>query len=121
MDEGATFGGQGDYMELGQLQERLDAELVAYRDAGCQLAKNEAKYRMALAMAILKERERGTPVTVISDICRGDPAIANLKLRRDTAEQLRDSSREAINAIKLRIRIVNDQINREWSATPITG
>lgn len=110
-----AYAGQGDFRELSELQERLESEVSKLRDAGCQLARNEAAYRIALRSMILDERAGGTPVTVISDICRGEPSIADLKLKRDTAEAIRDASREAINAIKLRIRIVNDQINREWS------
>lgn len=116
-----THAGQGDFMELAELQDRLEQEIGKLRDAGCQLARNEAAYRIALRSMILDERASGTPVTVISDICRGEPSIADLKLKRDTAEALHDASREAINAIKLRIRVVNDQIGREWSAISANG
>ena len=110
-----TYAGQGDYAELMELQDRLDGEVEAMRNAGCQYARNEAEYRKALRLCILDERTKGTPVTVISDLCRGDPHIADLKCSRDCAEALYKASQEAINTIKLRIRIVNAQIDREWS------
>lgn len=82
MDE--TYGGVNDYIRLQQLMAELDQEIDAYRRAGCQLAENEAEYRQQLAIMILHERAKGTPVTVISDICRGDESIAQLKLLRDS-------------------------------------
>ncbi len=41
------------------------------KESGCQYAENEAEYRKALRIAILNERQKGTPVTIIGDVCRG--------------------------------------------------
>ena len=69
----------------------------------------------ALRIAILEERSKGTPVTVISDLCRGREDIAELKQRRDCAEALYKASQEAINVYKLKIRTVDEDIKRTWS------
>ena len=113
MDE--SFGGVGDYLMLQRLMQELDAEIDAYRKAGYQLAENEAEYRMQLQIKILQERSKGTPVTVISDICRGDEDIAYLKQLRDNSEVAYKACQEKINALKLDIRVINDQVGREWS------
>ena len=36
-------------------------------------------------------------------------------MERDIAQTLYDSSKEAINSYKLQIRIVQEQIQREWN------
>lgn len=114
-----AYAGQGDYAELMELQDRIDREVEAMRNAGCQYARNEAEYRKALRLSILDERAKGTPVTLTSDLCRGDPHIADLKCARDCSEALYKASQEAINTMKLRMRIVNAQIDREWSRAAI--
>ena len=79
-------------------------ELATLKDSGCQLAENEAEYRKMLRIAILEERDKGTPVTIISDICRGTPEIAKLRFERDCAEVVYKSTMEAINGYKLQCR-----------------
>lgn len=92
-------------------------ELVAtLESSGCQLAENECEYRKALRVAILEEMSMGTRVSVISDLCRGRPDIAVLKQRRDNAEAIHEATKEAINVKKLRIRVLNDQLSREWAS-----
>jgi hypothetical protein len=107
--------GQTDHADLMDLQDELDHEVQAMRDAGCQYARNEAEYRKALRVEILRERSAGTPVTITGDLCRGKPDIADLKCSRDCSEALYKASMEAINVIKLKIRTINAQMDRDWS------
>lgn len=102
--------------ELDELTDRLEAELKTCKESGCQYAENEAEYRKALRIAILEERSKGTPVTVISDLCRGRPDIAEKKQLRDCAEALYKASSEAIMALKLRIKVVDADIQRTWTS-----
>lgn len=115
-----SYGGVADYLRLQQLMDELESEIDAYRNAGYQLAENEAEYRMNLQLKILSERNKGTPVTVISDICRGDAEIAYLKQLRDCSEVAYKACQEKINALKLTIRVMNDRIAREWSRASST-
>lgn len=103
------------YAERTRLFDMLMDELKALRNSGSQYAENEAEYRKALRVAILKERADGTPVTVIGDICRGREDIAELKQRRDCSEALYRASQEAINVYKLKIRTIDEDIRRTWS------
>ena len=82
--------------------------------------QNEAEYRKALRIAILNERQKGTPVTIIGDVCRGQEQIAEAKRRRDCSEAIYKASQEAINVIKLRIRMVDAQITRIWNSGDVT-
>ena len=78
------------------------------------LAQKEYLYRMALSKRLTELRADGQPVTHLADIARGEPNIAKLRLDRDIEKGLYDSSQEAINVYKLKIRILENQYAREW-------
>ena len=99
-----------------ELERLLEDELATCRRSGIQLAENEAAYRKALRVEILKERAKGTPVSIISDLCRGMEHRAELKLARDSADAVYKASQEAINVRKLRLRMVDADIQRIWNS-----
>ena len=92
----------------------LDAAIKQLGIRGKAYAQAEHDYRVAMRKKILEERAQGTPVTIISDVCRGDPDVAKLRLERDIALTIYESAQEAINGYKLQIRILDSQIEREW-------
>lgn len=100
--------------EIGAKSSLLDAAVKQLGVRGKAYAQAEREYKVALAKRIMQEREKGTPVTIISDICRGDSEIARLRFERDCAEVVYKSAMEAIQSIKLQIRILDSQIEREW-------
>lgn len=99
-----------------ELERLLEEELETCRRSGVQLAENEAKYRKSLRLEILKERAKGTPVSIIGDLCRGMEHIADLKQARDSSEAVYKASQEAINVRKLRLRMVDAEIQRIWNS-----
>lgn len=102
----------------GNIQQRLDwldDAVKSIRFRGRDYAEAESKYRSALAKEILRLRdEEGYPVTLVPDLARGNPEVANLKVERDCAESLYKSALEAINVNKLRIKVLEAQVDREW-------
>jgi hypothetical protein len=100
--------------EIGAKSSLLDAAVKQLGVRGKAYAQAEREYKVALAKRIMQEREKGTPVTIISDVCRGDTEIARLRFERDCAEVVYKSAMEAIQSIKLQIRILDAQIEREW-------
>lgn len=102
--------------EIGNKSRMLDVAIVELKKRGQKYAEAEKAYRIALARRILDEREKGTPVTIISDICRGSTQIAGLRFERDCAEVVYKSAMEAINSMKLQIRLMDSQLGREWGA-----
>ena len=102
--------------EIGQKSRMLDAAVKELGTRGRAYAQAEKDYRVAMARKILEERDKGTPVTIISDICRGHTEIAKMRFERDCAEVVYKSALEAINAMKLQIRVLDAQVGREWSA-----
>lgn len=101
--------------EIGQKTVLLDKAITRLGKRGRAYAQAEHDYRVEMAKKILVERENGTPVTIISDVCRGNPEIAKLRFERDVAEVVYKSAMEAINGYKLQIKILNDQLDREWN------
>lgn len=102
--------------ELGGKIKMLDAMPALIEKRGREKALTECNYRKALRKLILEERSKGTPVTVISDIVRGDEKTADLKFARDVAESLYDAAKEACNVYKIESKILENQIQREWSS-----
>ena len=104
--------------EIGQKSRMLDAAIRELGTRGRAYAQAEHDYRIALAEKTLLERDKGTPVTICSDVCRGDRKIAKLRFERDVAEAVYKSALEAIQSIKLQIRILDNQVVRERGHAP---
>lgn len=104
-------------LELQEKTRLLDAAIRQLGKRGLTYAQAEMEYKIALNEAILMERVNGTPVTIISDVCRGKKEIAKLRFERDCAEVVYKSAQEAINSYKLQIRILDAQIQREWGGS----
>lgn len=102
--------------EMNYRLKQLDTSTGMLKQAGVKKANTEALYRQELAKEILNRRAEGMPVTIISDVCRGQPNIAKLKIDRDIAESTYQSIIESINTQKLAIRVIENQIAREWTS-----
>ena len=100
--------------DLSNLLNRINQAINTLAKNGQRKAEAEMNYRIALADKLLIEREKGTQMSIINDVSRGDRAIARLKFDRDTAEVVYDANIEAINAWKLEARLMEGQIQREW-------
>lgn len=99
---------------MSQLTSMLNAANSAFVKRGKEYAEAEHDYRIALASKILELRAEGQPATLVSDLARGDRAIARLKLSRDTKEVVYKSAQEAIQSYKLQMKLTEAQIEREW-------
>ena len=100
--------------ELSAKVSLLDSAVQQLGNRGRAYAKAEQDYRVSIAKKILEERDKGTPVTIISDICRGNAEIAGLKFNRDVAETSYKAALEACNVYKLQIKVLENQIDREY-------
>lgn len=100
-------------IELNNLRSDLNKAITIIRERGKNRAIAERDYRVELAKEMLRLRAEGVPVTIISDLCRGNQKIADLKLDRDIAETLYESNMQFIYSTKLNIDIVMKQIEAE--------
>ncbi|WMM26683.1 hypothetical protein RBU61_08390 [Tissierella sp. MB52-C2] len=100
-------------MELNKYRNDLSKAITIIKVRGKAKAIAERDYRVELAKEILRLRAEGMPVTIISDLCRGNEKIADLKMKRDIAETLYESNMQFIYKTKLNIDIVMKQIEAE--------
>lgn len=102
------------FSEIQAKQKVLETALSEMGKRGKDYAAAERDYRIALAQKILMERDKGTPVTIIGDVCRGSREIADMKFKRDVGEVVYKSAMEAINIYKVGIKFLDNQLDREW-------
>lgn len=112
MNDGYT--GQHFAFELDELVADAEKRVDELRESGRNKASTEWRYRVELAKKMWELKAGGVPATGMSDLARGDEDIAMLKFYRDAAETDFKASQEALNVAKLKIRVVSDQIAREW-------
>ena len=100
--------------EIQKYNDLLEIAVTEMKKRSIDLAKKEYAYRLELSKRLTELRAEGQAVTHLADMARGEPKIAKLRLDRDIAKGVYDSSQEAINMYKIRIRVLENQYAREW-------
>ena len=103
------------YNDINELIKRLNTSVVKLKDYGKELAEAERDYKVTLRQEALKLRNDGMPVTLINQIIYGIPEVADKRFKRDVAETMYNVALENINSTKLQLRILENQLQREWS------
>lgn len=104
------------YEEITKLTGQLEKSIKMLRQNGTAYAQAEKEYKILLRVECLKLRDEGMAVGMIDKTCYGIPSVAEARYKRDCAEAVYTANKEAINSIKLRLRLVENQLQREWSA-----
>ena len=104
------------FLEQQSRQKQLDISIRQLRKTGTDYAQAERDYKVLLRQEVLKLRDEGTAVGVIDKICYGIPSVAEARFKRDVAKAVYEANLEAINSIKLQLRLLDAQIQREWGA-----
>ena len=102
------------YEELQQKTTQLDYSVKQLRENGTNYAQAEKDYKVLLRQECLKLRDEGMAIGMIDKTCYGIPSVAEARFRRDVAEAVYKANQEAINSIKLQMRLLEGQISREW-------
>lgn len=106
------------YEEIQRLMAELTASIKKLRDNGARLATAERDYKIKLRQEALKLRVgENMPVTLINQVIFGVDEVAELRLKRDIAQANYDANKEHINVTKLKLRILEAQLSREWGAS----
>lgn len=100
-------------VELDSRLQDLDKAIKTLRRTGREYAEAYTKYRVELAKELLILKNEGYAITLAGDIARGKPQIAHLKYEEICKEAIYKANQESINATKLAIKIIQEQINRE--------
>lgn len=100
--------------ELQQKIKELEVSIKELRKTGTAYAEAERDYKIALRQECLKLRDDGMAIGMIDKTCYGIPSVAEARFKRDVAETVWKANQEAINSIKLQIRIIESQLQREY-------
>lgn len=96
-----------------KIQELSEAEEDA-RSAGVALAMAERDYKIVLNQWTLRLKNQGYAMTMIEKAIYGVKEVANARYDRDVAEVIYKAAEERINCTKLEIRVLENQITREY-------
>lgn len=102
------------YEQIVELMQQLTASIKKLRTNGEKLAEAERDYKITLRQEALKLRAGDMPVTLINQIIYGIDEVANKRLKRDIEQANYDANKEYINVTKLKLRILEAQLSREW-------
>ena len=102
--------------ELNSLSNKLSLSIKSLIKTGKDYAKAYTDYRIALAKELVRLKDDGVAVTLAGDVARGKPEIAKLKFKEISSEAIYKANQEAINSTKLQIKIIQEQLNKEYSS-----
>ena len=102
------------YNELESKIQELEVSIRSLRKTGSNYAEAERDYKILLRQEVLKLRDEGQAIGVITLTCYGIPSVAEARFKRDVAETVYKANLEAINSIKLQLRLLENQIQREY-------
>lgn len=92
----------------------LTASINRLAKSGEALAMAERDYKVVLRQHALKLRVDNMPVTLINNIVYGIDEVAEKRFKRDVAEATYKANQEHINVTKLKLKLLEAQLSREW-------
>ena len=104
-------------IELTEKIKQLEISIKELRNSGTNYATAERDYKIKLREECLKLRDTGMAITLIDKTCYGIPSVAEARFKRDVAETVYKANLEAINSIKLQLRLIENQISREYGSS----
>lgn len=102
------------WQQIEEKQKMLDKAINDLAKNGYDLAQKEKEYKIELCKKALELRSKDTPVTLINQIIYGYENIPELRFERDVAEVKYNANQEYINTTKLKMRLLENQLGREY-------
>ena len=102
------------YIELQNKTKQLDVSIKQLRVSGTEYAEAEKNYKILLRQECLRLRDEGMAIGMINMTAYGIPSVAEARFKRDVANTVFLANQEAIQSIKLQMRLIEGQLNREW-------
>lgn len=103
------------YMEERQLRLKLDDLIEEYGRCGIEHARKDREYYALKAAKTLDLRDHGMPATIISQIIKGVDPVADAREKMLVSDTMTRATYEAILSTKLQIKLVESQLQREYS------
>lgn len=85
------------------------------RQHGEDLAQKERDYQLIKAKTWRILKAEGWTSTDLNATIKGQPEVAKAMFARDSAQVMYEANQEHINVVKLELRVVENQVAREWS------
>ena len=101
--------------EIQSTYDLLSQSIKSLRRTSEAYAKAEMDYKILLRQECLKLRDEGMAIGMITLTCYGIPSVAEARFKRDIAQANWEANKEAIQSYKLQLRLMDNQIQREWS------
>lgn len=102
------------WQELRSKSQQLETSIKSLRRTGAEYAQAERDYKVLLRQECLKLKDDGMAIGLIDKTCYGIPSVAEARFKRDVSEAVYKANQEAINSLKLQLRLIDSQINRDW-------
>ena len=97
------------------LSRELFESIKLMEQYGTDYARKDSAYQIELYETATRLKAQGETATMISLTIKGNGKVPKVRLDRDIAEVMYKTAQEKINAIKLQLKLVEAQIEREWS------
>ena len=102
------------YLELQNKVKELEISVKQLRVSGTAYAEAERDYKVLLSTEALRLRDGGMAIGMIDKVIYGIPSVVQARFKRDMADVVYKANMEAINSIKLQLRLIENQLQREW-------
>lgn len=104
------------YNELMEKIDQLNKSIEETKQKGLEYNQAEYEYKVKLRIEALKlKNDENMAITLINQIIYGVPEVAILRRKRDEAETLYNVAKDKVNVLKLQIRILDAQLQREYN------
>lgn len=100
--------------ELMVWRDRMNEAVKDMKTYGYALAEANRQYNKTYAETLLTLKANGAAATTVREVAKGSESVTAARMALDRAEVDYAVSREAIQAAKRNIDILDKQIDREW-------
>ena len=107
-------GGLSSVQAVMDLYDEVEQEIDELRGHEYQAADNEGTYRMLVTTKTAEERMKGTPVTVINNLVKGDAEVVQAFLAMEKAKANAKASSHVIFLKKDKMDMLTELIKHEW-------
>ena len=102
------------WAEIQETLSNLDLALAQAKARGLEYSKAEAAYYTAKDRRVRELMDEGYSATAIGMIVKGEESVNDKLQHYRNMEVLYKNALEAVNTYKLRLRVLENQFEREW-------
>ena len=102
------------FSQRDDLSKKLSEGIRLMAKYGNEYAKAEHDYKIEVAKTALELKDSGMAVTMIGMVIYGTKKVPEYRLKRDIADVMYRTAQENINSIKLQLRLLEAEIERQW-------